>query len=295
MDGQMDRANITGYGSHKEKTLFGFDFTFIHSFVGDQSSVRPFSLFLHFDANTHTHIHTFRENSLSKRKVKKNTTSSVFKLVMMYKLTSGWFLFCCLLPWSSMVNGQFSLSNALTGGGSSESGSSYPRIKLAGPLGQLIGGQGISLNSGLGQVLSSIISGAASGSSSNSNSGGPLSQLATAASTQYINAIRALPFGQFGLGGNGQSSGGPPQSPSHQPGHHGGPPGGPYNGPMYPGLSNSMNFMNDASMGPYGGQNFDAGAHFGPNSFPQFSPDSKLKFFKKSFIIFNCVCSSLQK
>lgn len=173
-----------------------------------------------------------------------------------------------------MVNGQFSLSNALTGGGSSESGSSYPRIKLAGPLGQLIGGQGISLNSGLGQVLSSIISGAASGSSSNSNSGGPLSQLATAASTQYINAIRALPFGQFGLGGNGQSSGGPPQSPSHQPGHHGGPPGGPYNGPMYPGLSNSMNFMNDASMGPYGGQNFDAGAHFGPNSFPQFSPDN---------------------
>ncbi|KAF7492462.1 hypothetical protein SSS_08280 [Sarcoptes scabiei] len=81
----------------------------------------------------------------------------------------------------------------------------YPRFKLPGPLGQLISGQGLnlgSMNSGFGQILGSLISNA--GSSSNSG-GGPLSQLATAASTQYINAVRSSPlFSQF-TGSSSQS------------------------------------------------------------------------------------------
>ena len=178
----------------------------------------------------------------------------------MHKL--GSLVFCVLSV--HLVNGQFSL------GGSGDS-SSYPRIKLAGPLGQLIGGQGISLNSGLGQVLSSIISSASNGGSSSSSSGGPLSQLATAASTQYINAIRSLPaFNQFAGNQQGQSHG-----PAHgqfngqQSGH------GLYNN----GMQNPLNFMSADNNNLYGGQhNFDnapSGGHFGQNAFQHFPAESK--------------------
>ena len=174
----------------------------------------------------------------------------------MHKLGS---LFFCVLS-VHLAHGQFSL------GGSGDSSGSYPRIKLAGPLGQLIGGQGISLNSGLGQVLGSLISTAATGGSS--NSGGPLSQLATAASTNYINAIRSLPaFSQFM--GNQQQ-----QTQQQQHGQFNAP-----SGHLYNGVQNTLNFLS-AESNLYGGQhNFDNGhngaAHFGQNAFPHFPAESK--------------------
>lgn len=166
----------------------------------------------------------------------------------MHKLSS--IVFCMLSL--HLANGQFSLS------GNSDTSSSYPRIKLAGPLGQLIGGQGISLNSGLGQVLSSIISSATNAGSS--SSGGPLSQLATAASTNYINAIRSLPpFNQFG--GNQQST------PHH----------GQFNGPsghQFNAMHNPINYLTpDNNL--YGAQGNLENGHFGPNSFPHFQSESK--------------------
>lgn len=184
-------------------------------------------------------------------------------------------LLCVLLSVHPAVHGQFGLS------GSSDSSSQYPRIKLAGPLGQLIGGQGISLNSGLGQVLSSIINTAAnaagSGSNSNGASGGsPLQQLATAASSNYINAIRALPFGQFVGGGSSQSQQQPQQVQGHSQfgnGPHG----------LYGGMQNPINFLTpDSNL--FGGQHggYDGGnhghnqqhGHFAPNGFPHFSAEN---------------------
>lgn len=179
----------------------------------------------------------------------------------MHKITC--FVLC--LVSIHVANGQFSL------GGSSDSSSSYPRLKLAGPLGQLIGGQGLSLNSGIGQVLSSLISSASSGSSG----GGPLSQLATAASTNYINAIRAsLPFSQF-TGGNQQ------QHASHGPQH-----GHQFSHPSPPMFGGMGNFMGGDN-GMYGAQhNFDNGHQFGPNAFSQYNqPDSKFSLFNNSTLI----------
>lgn len=179
---------------------------------------------------------------------------------------------CLLSVGVHLAHGQFGLS------GSGDSSGQFPRIKLAGPLGQLIGGQGISLNSGLGQVLSSIINTAANAAGSNSNSASnPLQQLATAASSNYINAIRALPFGQFVGGGSSQG-----QQQQQQQQHS------QYNGPSGHGLYNQMqnpiNFLTpDSNLfgsqhGGYDGnhnQHHNAGHGFGQNAFPHFSAESK--------------------
>lgn len=91
-------------------------------------------------------------------------------------------------------------------------GGDYPRIKLSNLIG---GGGGGGGSSGLGQVISSLLS-----SANSANSGSPLQQLATAASTSYINAIRAaLPFGQYGGGGQQHQH----QHSSYQPHQHQGP------------------------------------------------------------------------
>jgi len=89
----------------------------------------------------------------------------------------------------AVINAQFSI-----GGQSSQSGmaSQYPRIKIGGPLGQLIP-NGINLGSGLGSMLNQLI-GSTTGSG---NSGGSSSS----ASSPYVNAMRgyggASPYNQM--------------------------------------------------------------------------------------------------
>lgn len=143
-----------------------------------------------------------------------------------------------------LVSGQYPF------GGGDSSSVGYPRIKLGGPLGQLISGQGLGLGSGLGsgfgQVLSSLIN-----NGGGSSGGGPLSQLATAASNTYINAIRStLPgFGQLAGGLGGASAGqGHQHSQYSQYGGAGG-------HPLYGGMQNPLNFLTgDSPLSGYGGQ-----------------------------------------
>lgn len=178
-------------------------------------------------------------------------------------------LVCMLLH---IVSGQFSF------GGSSDSG--FSGFKLSGPLGQLMRGSSplnlMTSNYGFGQILGSLIN-------SGSNSGGPLSQLATAASSQYINALRSNPLlSQFANVAAGQQSGPPSAAspyaapPSHQP-HS------PHHHSMY---QNPMALLGgDSSMyGPPQQPGYDH--HFGgSNVFPQFAtPDSKSLFFVSSTI-----------
>lgn len=166
----------------------------------------------------------------------------------------------CLSLFATLLHtayGQFSFGNS--------EGSGYPRIKLGGPLGQLIGGgsSGLNLNSGLGQVLSTIMNSAVGAASQSNNGGGsPLTQLATAASTNYINALRSsLPFSQFLSNGNGggQSQGqGSYGAASHQ---------------IYNTIPGPMNMLQqDPSM--YAGQGFDA-SQFNPAMLQQFQQESK--------------------
>ncbi|KPM03382.1 hypothetical protein QR98_0018130 [Sarcoptes scabiei] len=184
----------------------------------------------------------------------------------MFKFAWLLFAFSCSVLFQSST-GQFSF----------EAG--YPRFKLPGPLGQLISGQGLnlgSMNSGFGQILGSLISNA--GSSSNSG-GGPLSQLATAASTQYINAVRSSPlFSQF-TGSSSQSmpSSGPASPIGPGPMASGPHAYGPHQHPMF----NPMTLLNaDQSMygPPQGHQGLDS--HFGGSHiFPQLAaPEGKSRY-----------------
>lgn len=159
-----------------------------------------------------------------------------------------------------MIIGTTSVRAQFFGGGD------YPRLKLS----QLIGGSGggggssssgLNLNSGLGQVISSLL-----GSASSSSSASPLQQLATAASTSYINAIRsALPFGQYGGGGAQHQH----QHSSYQPHNH--------QGPMHYGaasqqifntLPNPMGLLGAGNEAPnfYGAGGFDSLQGYNPES-----------------------------
>lgn len=151
-----------------------------------------------------------------------------------------------------LVSGQYPF------GGGDSSSVGYPRIKLAGPLGQLISGQGLGLGSGFGQVLSSLINNAG-GSGGGSSVGGPLSQLATAASNTYINAIRStLPgLGQL-TGGLGGASAGQSHNQYSQYGGAGG-------HPMYGGMQNPLNFLTgDSPLSGYGGPQSSQYEHGNP-------------------------------
>ncbi|OTF70826.1 hypothetical protein BLA29_007527 [Euroglyphus maynei] len=170
--------------------------------------------------------------------------------------------FCMLLH---IVSGQFSF------GGSSDSG--FSGFKLSGPLGSLMRGSSplnlMTSNYGFGQILGSLIN----GGTSSSGSGGPLSQLATAASSQYINALRSNPLlSQFAnVAGGSQQSGPSSSSYAAPPSSH--PQLSPHHHSMY---QNPMAFLGgDSSMyGPPSQPGYDH--HFGgSNVFPQFAqPDN---------------------
>lgn len=173
----------------------------------------------------------------------------------MYKSIS--LFFCIILSlFCHFASGQFSFSS--DGG--------YPRLKLSSSLGQLISGQGIGfgpVSSGFGQILGSLINNAGSSSSS------PLTQLATAASTQYMNMVRSNPlFSQY----TGQAQQAPPspmgyQQPyaaAHGPPQH-------VQQSMYNPMPSSMGLLGgDSSMYGPPGAGYDS--HFGGSSiFPQYA------------------------
>lgn len=180
----------------------------------------------------------------------------------MYKIIS--LFFCIILSlFCHLASGQFSFSS--DGG--------YPRLKLSSSLGQLISGQGIGfgpVSSGFGQILGSLINNAGSSSSS------PLTQLATAASTQYMNMVRSNPlFSQY----TGQTQQAPspmsyqqPYAAAHGPPQH-------VQQSMYNPMQGSMGLLGgDSSMyGPPPGAGYDS--HFGGSSiFPQYAQPEHSKF-----------------
>jgi len=105
---------------------------------------------------------------------------------------------CVLLTYCAVIcvcSAQFTIGGSQQ---QQQSQSQYPRIKIGGPLGQLIPG-GINLGSGFGSMLNQLLS-SASGSSSgggaeSSSSGIQIPGLSTAASSPYVNAMRG--YGGF--------------------------------------------------------------------------------------------------
>ncbi|KAH9424416.1 hypothetical protein DERP_004600 [Dermatophagoides pteronyssinus] len=189
-----------------------------------------------------------------------------------------------------IVSGQFSFGG-FGGSGDSDSNSGgggiggFSGFKLSGPLGQLMRGSSslnlMNSNFGLGQILGTLMSGSTSGVSG----GGPLTQLATAASSQYMNALRSNPllssFANVAAGGS-QQSGGPPSSssyaappspssshPQFSPNHH-----SMFQNPMamFGGAGDSSMYGPPSHPGAGGGYDHHFG---GSNVFPQYAtPDN---------------------